>query len=217
MARPFRRPSRGPIGFAVRDMAGRGGAYEIDEDGAEALVFGSSSPLRVSAPGVLPAHFVVLPHDGVLVAASASSDAPAVLNGAPLPTSWTVLEVPSRVRIGGALVDFFYIHESGTVLIDLDIETTVADQGRDLVPSDLLGRTRLDPTGPHRRIATPPRPLLPPPRLPPRPHHMRAGVTAREVIMATLLYARFAWRSTSMSTRVLLGVVALLVIFVAAR
>ena len=149
---PPRQPrlERGAIGFAVRDVAGRGCAFEIDEAGGEALVFGATSPLRVRAPGVLPAHFVVLPHDGVLVAASASAATPAVLNGAPLPTTWTVLEVPSRVRIGAAAVDFFFIRESGTVLVDLDVETTVADSG---VTSLRVGRPHADVASTAREAA----------------------------------------------------------------
>jgi hypothetical protein len=127
VARPAERPTRSPIGFAVRDVAGRGCAFEIDEEGGEPLVFGTTSAIRVCGPGVLPAHFVVLPHKGLLVAASASPAHPAVVNGAPLHTTWTVLEIPSRIRIGAAAVDFFFIRQSGTVLIDTDVETTVAD------------------------------------------------------------------------------------------
>ena len=120
-------PSVGPIGFAVRDVTGRGRAFAIDEAAGAALVFGSASPIRVSAHGVMLAHFVVLPHDGVLVAASASAATPALLNGSPLPTTWTVLEVPSNIRLGAAAVDFFFVYPAPSVLeasmgtvVDLD-------------------------------------------------------------------------------------------------
>ena len=235
--------SRGPIGFAVRDLTGRGCAFEIDQAAGEALVFGTSSPLRVSARGVLPAHFVVLPHDGKLVAASASAATPAILNGSPLPTTWTVLEVPSRIRAGAAAVDFFFIRESGVVLVDQDVETTVADPGAS------SGTARL-------RLVTPARPL--PPMLPPPmrgakrlaiPHNPVLTVTepemetetapnlafagpgtsglrippvspvhrAREVALASYAQVSSHWTNAPMSTRVLLGVVAVLVIFLVAR
>jgi hypothetical protein len=107
-----------------------GCAFEIDELASEALVFGSTSALRVTAQGVLPAHLVVLPVGDKLVAASASAAQPALLNGAPLPTSWTMLAVPSRIRVGAAAIDFFFVlRTSGPVLIDQDVETTVSDPG----------------------------------------------------------------------------------------
>jgi hypothetical protein len=180
-ARRVGSPRRGPIGFAVRDATGRGCAFEIEESAHEALVFGSSSALQVTAPGVLPAHVVVLPHDGKLVAASASAASPALLNGAPLPTKWTVLTVPSRIRIGAAAIDFFFLRESGTVLIDQDVETTVADPG-----SNRLDTTHVE-------------------RLPPH--------DAREL----LTYVKLQWTSATPSTRVLLGVVAILIVFLVGR
>lgn len=231
VARPVRRPSRGPVGFAVRDARGRGGAYEIDETAGGALVFGSASMLHVSASGVLPAHFVVLPHDGLLVAASASALNPAVLNGATLPTTWTVLAVPSRIRLGAAAVDFFLVRESGTHLADQDVETTVADTGpqRALRPREGSAPTRVE-TGPPRavRLVTPARPLpavTPPPMQTPRraitpaprPPLQLTAFTARHVAIAAATHARTLWTSATMSTRVLLGVVALLLIFLIAR
>ena len=181
VARRVESPARGPIGFAVRDATGRGCAFEIEESAHEALVFGSSSALQVTAPGVLPAHLVVLPHDGKLVAASASAASPALLNGAPLPTKWTVLAVPSRIRVGAAAIDFFFLRESGTVLIDQDVETSVSDPG-----SSRLDTTRIEHVHPS---------------------------DAREL----LTYVKLQWRNATMSTRVLLGVVAILLVFLAGR
>jgi hypothetical protein len=188
-AQPLAPPAREPIGFAVRDLEGRGCAFEVDVDASEALVFGSASALHVSAPGVLPAHFVVLPHDGALVAASASAAQPAFLNGAPLPTTWTVLRVPSRVRIGAAAIDFFYLRASGTVLIDQDVETTVADPGTSQVRA-------VRPTDP-ARVALAPSPA--------------------DLARAAVTYARTQWNEATTSTRVLLGVVAVLLVFLVAR
>lgn len=85
----------------------------------------------VSAPGVLPAHFVVLPYEGGVAIASADARRPALLNGAPLPTSWTTLEIPSRIRAGAAAVDFFYVRESLVMPVDVDIDATqVRSSGR---------------------------------------------------------------------------------------
>jgi hypothetical protein len=181
VARPAARPSRDPIGFAVRDATGRGCAFEIEQSANEALVFGSASALRVTASGVLPAHVVVLPHDGKLVAASASAQSPALLNGSPLSTKWTVLTVPSRIRIGTAAIDFFFLRESGTVLIDQDVETTVADPGSSRLDTGRIERTH-------------------------------AGAT-RELVTSLKLH----WRNATTSTRVLLGVVAILIAFLVCR
>ncbi|MBX3186985.1 MAG: hypothetical protein KF819_08220, partial [Labilithrix sp.] len=114
------------IGFAIRDHHGRGSAFEIDQRAPEGLVFGSASALRLTGEGVLPAHFVVFPHEGRLMAASARADRPAMVNGAPLSTAWSVLDVPSRIRVGTAAVDFFYVRESAMIMLDLDVEPTVA-------------------------------------------------------------------------------------------
>jgi hypothetical protein len=181
VARLAERPSGDPIGFAVRDATGRGCAFEIEPSANEALVFGSASALRVTAPGVLPAHVVVLPHDGKLVAASASAQTPALLNGSPLPTKWTVLTVPSRIRVGAAAIDFFFLRESGTVLIDQDVETTVVDSG-----TSRLDTTRIERT--------------------------HAGAV-RELVTSLKL----RWRNATMSSRVLLGVVAVLIAFLVGR
>ena len=244
-------PSRGPIGFAVRDVTGRGCASEIDEAAGEALVFGSASPLRVSARGVMPAHFVVLPHDGVLMAASASAETPAILNGQPLPTSWTVLDVPSRIRVGAAAVDFFFVRESGVVLVDQDIETTVADSGSTRIESAARGkvltppRPSLPPLLPPpmrgaRRLAIPPNPALvvtEPDRdtettpkvafagpstsgimASPRLRWLRTlRVLAQRQLHPPLAFVRMHWDGSSMSTRVLLGMVVFLLLFVVAR
>jgi hypothetical protein len=172
---------RGPVGFAVRDATGHGCAFEIDELASEALVFGSTSALRVTAQGVLPAHLVVLPVGDKLVAASASAAQPALLNGVPLPTSWTMLAVPSRIRVGAAAIDFFFLRASGTVLIDQDVETTVSDPGT-------------------MRSGT-----------------MRVGRVAVGAPLAPVTSLKVWWRNASTSTRVLLGVVAILVAFLVAR
>ena len=175
--------SHQPVGFAVRDATGRGCAFEIDESSDEPLVFGRSGAIRVTADGVLPVHFVVLARDGLLAAASANGHRPALLNGAPLPTKWTILAVPSRIRIGAAAIDFFHLRESGTVLIDHDIETTVSDPGSGRVDTARI-----------RRAA-------------------RRGQDA----FALVTYLKRQWRDATMSTRVLLGVIAILIAFLLAR
>jgi hypothetical protein len=174
------RRSRQPVGFAVRDATGRGCAFEIDESRDDALVFGSSSAILVKAMGVLPAHFVVLARDGLLVAASASDRCPALLNGAALPTDWTILAVPSRIRVGAAAIDFFHLRESGTMLIDHDVETTVSDPGSGRVDTARIRR------------------------------RSRTG-------FALVTSLKVHWRNATMSTRVLLGVVAILIAFLIAR
>jgi hypothetical protein len=176
--------SHRPVGFAVRDATGRGCAFEIDESSGEPLVFGSNAAIRVTAVGVLPVHFVVLARDGLLVAASANARCPALLNGVALPTRWTILAVPSRIRVGAAAIDFFHLRESGTVLIDHDIETTVADPG-----------SRRADTARSVRVQQP---------------RARAGIA-----LVTSLKAH--WANATMSTRVLLGVVAILITFLFAR
>jgi hypothetical protein len=174
------RLSHQPVGFAVRDATGRGCAFEIDEGSADALVFGTSSAIRVTAAGVLPVHFVVLARNGLLVAASASEHHPALLNGAALPTRWTILAVPSRIRIGAAAIDFFHLRESGTVLIDHDVETTVADPGSGRVDTARIAR----------------------------------GACGGFGLLTTM---NVHWRNATMSTRVLLGVVAILLVFLFGR
>jgi hypothetical protein len=186
-ARPAAAPSRLPIGFAVRDATGLGAAFELDVGSAEALVFGSSSAMRVTGPGVLPAHAVVLPVAGKLVAASASAEHPAFLNGAPLPATWTMLAVPSRICIGTAVIDFFFLRESGTVVIDQDVETTVADPGSRRLDTSRIRRTTTTRTSP------------------------------RTALLGAVIDLKVHWRNAPTSTRVLLGVVAILVAFLLAR
>lgn len=261
--------SDGAIAFAVRDGAGRGRAIAVDATSAEAIVFGSAGSLRVTAAGVLPAHFVVLPHDGVLMAASASAMNPAVLNGAALPTTWTVLEVPSRIRIGAAAVDFFFVRESGTRPVDHDVEKTVTEITRPATvvsarPSSAQGSPRTTTSTRLPRVAPPK--LRPPPRRtptiamraildvrrpplspsdltpttnvlldPPRPRLMLvpphvapasplppfSPAPPRDLLvkhaLAVKAYLEVEWSNASTTTRVLVGVVAILLVFLLVR
>ena len=75
------------IGFSIHDGAHDGRAFEIEPQNAKALVFGQNATVRVSAQGVLGKHFVVLPHEGVLLAASSSGQAPAFVGETPIGTS----------------------------------------------------------------------------------------------------------------------------------
>ncbi|HSO36507.1 MAG TPA: hypothetical protein VLT33_28475 [Labilithrix sp.] len=98
------------IGFAIHDAARDGRAFQIEDDGGgTALVFGTHASVRVDARGVLPTHFVLLPHEGVLLAASSDVRAPAYVGDVPIGTEWTVLEVPCRVRAGAAVIELFTI------------------------------------------------------------------------------------------------------------
>ncbi len=263
--------SDGAVAFAVRDGAGRGRAIAVDATSAEAIVFGSAGSLRVTAAGVLPAHFVVLRHEGVLMAASASAINPAILNGAALPTTWTVLEVPSRIRIGAAAVDFFFVRESGTRQVDRDIEKTVTEITR---PRAVVSAQRSPPQAPPRTASTrlprlsPPE-LRPPPRRTPtiamrairdvrRPPPSRTDLTPvtnvqldrpgarlalvpphvvpphvlptsppssppppRDLLvkhaLAVKAYLEVEWSKASTTTRVLVGVVAILLVFLLTR
>lgn len=104
------------LGFQIHDEASHGRPVAIDEETGGALVFGSSSALRLTANGVLPAHFVVLPHEGMLLAASSDPRMPAYVGGRPLGKEWTVLELPCRVEVGTAVVDFIVMPlELGTL------------------------------------------------------------------------------------------------------
>lgn len=104
------------LGFQIYDEANHGRPVAIDEEKGAALVFGSSSALRVRANGVLPAHFVVLPHEGMLLAASSDPRMPAYIGGRPLGKEWTVLQLPCRVEVGTAVVDFIVMPlELGTM------------------------------------------------------------------------------------------------------
>jgi len=197
-----RRPQE-QIGFAIRDARGKSAVYPIDlgqsdgDGGRRALVFGTSSAVRIEGEGVLPAHFVVLPTEEGLVVATADMHRPALLNGARLGVAWTNLEIPSRIRVGSALVDFFYVRESGVVLVDQDIETT-------LCTTSVLTSARAIP--PRRPFAArPPAALAGPSAPPPR------GAAALEA------HARRLWAQTPPSSRILLGLVALLLLIVVVR
>ena len=101
------------IGFAIHDAARDGRAFEIEDgDTGQALVFGTESNVPLQARGVLPAHFVLLPHEGALLGASSRRDAPAYLGDVPLGTDWTVIEVPCRVRVGAAVIEIFVVPSS---------------------------------------------------------------------------------------------------------
>lgn len=199
-----RRPQE-QIGFAIRDARGRSAAFQIDLDPRDghgerqALVFGAESAVHIEGEGVLPAHFVVLPTEDGLVVATADMRRPAVLNGTPLTVAWTNLEIPSRIRVGNALVDFFYVRESGVVLVDQDIETT-------LCTTSVLTSARPIPPRPGRpALARPPAALAGPSALPPR------GAAALEA------HARRIWAQTPPSSRLLLGLVAVLLVVVVVR
>ena len=196
-----RRPQE-QIGFAIRDARGRSAAFQIDlepRDGhgeRQALVFGAESAVRIEGEGVLPAHFVVLPTEDGLVVATADMRRPAVLNGAPLTVAWTNLEIPSRIRVGNALVDFFYVRESGVVLVDQDIETTLC------TTSVLTSARAIPPRRPASRLpAALAGPSAPPPR----------GAAVLEA------HARRIWAQTPPSSRILLGLVAVLLVIVVIR
>ena len=105
------------IGFAIHDAARDGRAFQIeDHDYGEALVFGTDSNVPVQARGVLPKHFVLLPHDGMLLAASSNPAAPAYVaspsahvSDIVLANEWTILELPCRVRAGAAVIEIFVV------------------------------------------------------------------------------------------------------------
>lgn len=98
------------IGFAIHDAARDGRAFQIENhDLGEALVFGTDSNVPVQARGVLPKHFVLLPHEGMLLAASSNPTTPAYVGDAVLATEWTILELPCRVRAGAAIIEIFVV------------------------------------------------------------------------------------------------------------
>jgi hypothetical protein len=197
------------IGFAIRDARGRSAAFHIDPADRQALVFGAKSAVRLEGKGVLDAHFVVLPTDFGLVVATADERSPAVLDGQPMPVAWTNLEIPARIRVGTALIDFFYVRESGVQLIDQDVEATVCEtRTRREVPvvkpvtqpkTELIARPV--PAPPSRPPAALAGPTEPPPRGP-------AAIVVR---------VRSLWASTPISSRILLGLVAVLLVIVVAR
>lgn len=104
------------LGFQIHDDASRGRSAAIDEEAGGALVFGAKSAVRVQGKGVLPAHFVVLPHEGMLLAASKNARNPAYVNGQPLAKDWTVLELPCRVEAGTAAVDFLLLEHAAAAM-----------------------------------------------------------------------------------------------------
>lgn len=208
----------GQIGFAIRDARGRSAAFQIDLEARDgdgdrrALVFGAESAVRVEGEGILPAHFVVLPTEEGLVVATADVRRPAILNGAPLGVAWTNLEIPSRIRVGTALVDFFYVsgprveRAGDLVLVDQDIETTVCTTS---VPSVVTSARPIAPVAP------------PPPGRPfsARPPAALAGPSAPLPRGAAALeaHARRLWAQTPPSSRLLLGLVAVLLLIVVVR
>ncbi|MBX3193033.1 MAG: hypothetical protein KF819_38975 [Labilithrix sp.] len=97
------------IGFAVHDAARDGRAFVIEEESGQALVFGSAAAIPVHGQGVLPKHFVILPHEGMLLGASASGQAPAYVNDLPLGGEWAALELPCQIRLGAAVIEIFVL------------------------------------------------------------------------------------------------------------
>jgi hypothetical protein len=98
------------IGFAIHDAARDGRAFHIEDgDSGRALVFGTGGSVPMQARGVLPAHFVLLPHEGALLVASSSVESPAYVGDVAIGTDWTLLEVPCRVRAGAAVIEIFVV------------------------------------------------------------------------------------------------------------
>lgn len=209
---PLRAPVSPPaaIAFAVRDARGTSAARMVEGTHAGAgarcaLVFGSKSAIRIEGMGVLPAHFVVLPTDEGLVVATADERTPAILNGQPMPVAWTNLEIPSRIRVGSAVVDFFEHRESGVVLVDQDVEATVCDS-----------RTR-ESRLPSSLLSTLPSPLPPAPKNRPRAALLGPSEPPPRGVAAVRARMRRAWTMTPPSSRILLALVAILLVVVVTR
>lgn len=206
------------IGFAIRDARGRSAAFQIDPEARDgdgerrALVFGAESAVRIEGEGILPAHFVVLPTDEGLVVATADVRRPAVLNGAPLGVAWTNLDIPSRIRVGSALVDFFYVSAAqperagDLALVDQDLETTVCTTSVPSVVTSARPVAPIAPRPPHR-----PFPARPPAALAGPSAPLPRGAAALEA------HARRLWAQTPPSSRLLLGLVAVLLLIVVVR
>lgn len=106
------------IGFAIHDAARDGRAFQLEEaDLGKPFVFGTLGNVAMQARGVLPSHFVLLPHEGALLAASSDPRMPLYADEAPIGTDWTPLTVPCRLRAGSAVIELF-------VAADLDFEST---------------------------------------------------------------------------------------------
>lgn len=206
------------IGFAIRDARGRSAAFHIDPGDRQALVFGAKSAVRLEGKGILPAHFVVLPTDFGLVVATADERSAAVLNGQPMPVSWANLEIPSRIRVGTAVIDFFYVRESGVQLIDQDVEATVCETRTKTREAPIVRAVPSTPTVAAAPVAIALAAATTQP-LPPRPPAALAGPSdppARGPA-AVALRARQLWAGTPTSSRILLALVAVLLVIVIAR
>jgi len=146
------------LGFQIYDEASQGRPIAIDEEKGGALVFGSKSMHRVQANGVLPAHFVVLPHEGMLLGASSDPRMPAHVNGRPLGQEWTVLELPCRVEVGTAVVDFIVMPlELGTLRPRAAQAAQAAHPSRVSYGLDEMDGTRVGPLPAPARTARAPR------------------------------------------------------------
>lgn len=210
------------VGFAIRDARGRSAAFHVDPSDRQALVFGAKSAVRLEGKGILDAHFVVLPTDFGLVVATADERSPALLNGEPMPVAWSNLEIPSRIRVGTALIDFFYVRESGVQLIDQDVEATVCEtRTRRDVPIAKLGAHAAHPAAQPlaQPVVQPKTELIARPAAPPRPPAALAGPTEPPPRgpAALVVRARTLWAATPVSSRILLGLVAVLLVIVVAR
>ena len=110
------------IGFAIHDGARDGRAFQLEEaDRGQPLVFGTQGNVAMHARGVLPSHFVLLPHDGVLLAASSDPRTPLYADEVPIGTDWAPLPVPCRLRAGSAVIEIF---AAPIVDVAIDFEST---------------------------------------------------------------------------------------------
>ncbi|MBX3191211.1 MAG: hypothetical protein KF819_29710 [Labilithrix sp.] len=93
---------------SIWDAAHDGSSFALDVSRGEAFVFGRNGNVVLDAVGTLPGHFVLLRHEGTVLAASASDTQPASVYHAgrwePLPCDWTALPLPCRLRAGGATI-----------------------------------------------------------------------------------------------------------------
>ena len=138
------------IGFAIHDAARDGRAFQLEEaDRGQPLVFGTQGNVAMHARGVLPSHFVLLPHDGVLLAASSDARTPLYADEVPMGTDWAPLPVPCRLRAGSAVIEIF---AAPIVDVAIDFESTrvgplevPAARAKAKAPSSTTARTHIPP------------------------------------------------------------------------